>query len=172
MCNIWSTRKLHFLNTFSFRRNLPPLFTAAAAAALNQYLPYPSFAPLFSHLTPALETLAGSRALTALAQAQKRLRDTFEDQVEEPKSKKSRKVDSPLDLTKNSCNEDEVDVLSIDPPSPSNVEQWSVDKVADFVSNVESCREYAQVRLMSPIHCPLQADVRFPLLTRLQCFSH
>lgn len=96
-----------------------------------------------------MESLAGSRALTALAQAQKRLRDTLEAEEEEPKTKKCRKInrgaESPLDLTKNSCNEDEVDVLSIDPPSPSNVEQWSVDKVVDFVSNVESCRDYAQV---------------------------
>ena len=44
-----------------------------------------------------------------------------------------------------SSTEDDVDVLSIDPPSPSNVEHWSIEKVAEFVSNVESCREYAQV---------------------------
>ena len=131
---------------------------------MSQYLPtgpYPHLSaaapflpPPLSHLTPALETLAGSRALTALAQAQKRLREEEADTNSEIKpSKKCRRIDNannaaedPLDLSSNATTiEDDVDVLSIDPPSPSNVEHWSIDKVADFVSNVESCREYAQV---------------------------
>ena len=72
-----------------------------------------------------------------------------------PTSKKSRTInEDPLDLSSGagsiisgagSSTEDDVDVLSIDPPSPSNVEHWSIEKVAEFVSNVESCREYAQV---------------------------
>lgn len=66
-------------------------------------------------------------------------------------SEKKRKIencnaDNSVNALDLSCNaEDEVDILSIDPPSPSNVEQWSVEKVAEFVSNVETCREYAQV---------------------------
>ena len=104
----------------------------------------------FAHLTPALETLAGSRALTALAHAQKRLREQTEDDEIGQKStaKKCRVSEDPLDLS-SSASEDDVDVLSIDPPpSPSNVEQWSVDRVVDFVSSVESCRDYAQVILL------------------------
>ena len=43
----------------------------------------------FAHLTPALETLAGSRALTALAHAQKRLREqTEEDEIQKLAAKK------------------------------------------------------------------------------------
>ena len=140
-----------------------PSFTDAFTAALSQYLPAaagaapfghpaaPAFLPTppfmpFAHLTPALETLAGSRALSALAQAQKRLREqTEEDEIQRSAAKKCRIIEDPLDLS-SSTSEDDVDVLSIDPPpSPSNVEQWSVDKVVDFVSNVESCRDYAQV---------------------------
>ena len=82
--------------------------------------------------------------MTALAQAQKRLRESEVDEIFHQNAKKCRTGD-PLDLSATSITEDDVDVLSIDPPSPSNVEHWSVDKVADFVSNVESCREYAQV---------------------------
>jgi len=143
-----------------------PSFSDAFTAALSQYLPAaaaagatpfghqtptPSFLPTppfmpFAHLTPALETLAGSRALTALAHAQKRLREqTEEDEIQKSAAKKCRVIEDPLDLS-SSASEDDVDVLSIDPPpSPSNVEQWSVDKVVEFVSNVESCRDYAQV---------------------------
>ena len=138
--------------------------TEAFSAMLGHYLPYghapflganPPFFPPLPSLAPALETLAGSRALSALAQAQKRLRenDTEIDLRTSPvpAPKKRRMGEDPLDLSSSggsisgSTIEDDVDVLSIDPPSPSNVEQWSVDKVAEFVSNVESCREYAQV---------------------------
>ena len=58
--------------------------TEAFSAMLGHYLPYghapflgasPFFPPIPA-LGPALETLAGSRALSALAQAQKRLRET------------------------------------------------------------------------------------------------
>jgi hypothetical protein len=101
----------------------------------------------FAHLTPALETLAGSRALTALAHAQKRLREQSEDEeIQQNAAKKCRIIENdPLDLSYSTTEED-VDVLSIDsPPSPSNVEQWSVEKVVEFISNVESCRDYAQV---------------------------
>ena len=108
------------------------------------FLPFPG-------LNPAIETLAGSRALSALAEklaAQKRPRsETTEDLKSAVPSKRS-KIDSndPLDLSSTaSTTEDDVDILSIDPPSPSNVEQWSIDKVVEFVSNVEACREYAQV---------------------------
>merc|ERR1711981_948141 len=57
---------------------------------------------------------------------------------------------SSLDTSRSDINEDEddenVDVISIDPPaSPSNVEQWSVDTVVEFVSNVESCQDYPDV---------------------------
>lgn len=139
-----------------------PFMTEAFSAMLGHYLPYgqapflgaasPFFPPLPS-LAPALETLAGSRALSALAQAQKRLRenDTTDSELRScpNPAKKRRTGDDPLDLSSSSGStvEDDVDVLSIDPPSPSNVEQWSVDKVAEFVSNVESCRDYAQVFL-------------------------
>ena len=139
--------------------------TEAFSAMLGHYLPYghapflgasPFFPPIPA-LGPALETLAGSRALSALAQAQKRLRETDEDTTVTamPAAKKSRNMnEDPLDLSSGagsiisgagSNTEDDVDVLSIDPPSPSNVEHWSIEKVAEFVSNVESCREYAQV---------------------------
>ena len=142
--------------------------TEAFSAMLGHYLPYghapflgasPFFPPIPA-LGPALETLAGSRALSALAQAQKRLRETDEETTVGnnaimPATKKSRTInEDPLDLSSGagsiisgagSSTEDDVDVLSIDPPSPSNVEHWSIEKVAEFVSNVESCREYAQV---------------------------
>ena len=142
--------------------------TEAFSAMLGHYLPYghapflgasPFFPPIPA-LGPALETLAGSRALSALAQAQKRLRETDEDTTVTamPAAKKSRNMnEDPLDLSSGagsiisgagSNTEDDVDVLSIDPPSPSNVEHWSIEKVAEFVSNVESCREYAQVIIM------------------------
>ena len=57
---------------------------------------------------------------------------------------------SHLDTSRSDINEDDdeenVDVLSIDPPaSPSDVEQWSVNRVVDFVSNVESCQDYQEV---------------------------
>ena len=57
---------------------------------------------------------------------------------------------SNLDTSRSDINEDEddenVDVLSIDPPaSPSDIEQWSVDSVVEFVSNVESCQDYQDV---------------------------
>ena len=57
---------------------------------------------------------------------------------------------SNLDTSRSDINEDEddenVDVLSIDPPaSPSDIEQWSVDTVVEFVSNVESCQDYQDV---------------------------
>jgi len=144
-----------------------PSFTDAFTAALSQFqaaaaagaapfghraaptpgfLPTPPFMP-FAHLTPALETLAGSRALTALAHAQKRLREQSEDEeIQRNAAKKCRIIENdPLDLSY-STSEEDVDVLSIDsPPSPSNVEQWSVEKVVEFISNVESCRDYAQV---------------------------
>ena len=154
---------------FSFHRKPNPSFSDAFTAALSQYLPAaaaagatpfghqtptPSFLPTppfmpFAHLPPALETLAGSRALTALAHAQKRLREqTEEDEIQKSAAKKCRVIEDPLDLS-SSASEDDVDVLSIDPPpSPSNVEQWSVDKVVEFVSNVESCRDYAQVNII------------------------
>ena len=145
--------------------------TEAFSAMLGHYLPYghapflgasPFFPPIPA-LGPALETLAGSRALSALAQAQKRLRETdLEETVAGgamPAAKKSRTMnEDPLDLSSGagsiisgagSNTEDDVDVLSIDPPSPSNVEHWSIEKVAEFVSNVESCREYAQVIIFS-----------------------
>ena len=70
------------------------LFTAA----LSQYLPYGHFAPApflpppLSHLTPALETLAGSRALTALAQAQKRLRESEVDEIFHQNAKGSKNL--------------------------------------------------------------------------------
>ena len=61
---------------------------------------------------------------------------------------------SNLDTSRSDINEDEddenVDVLSIDPPaSPSDIEQWSVDSVVDFVSNVESCQDYTDVSNLS-----------------------
>ena len=57
---------------------------------------------------------------------------------------------SNLDSSRSDIQEDEddenVDVLSIDPPaSPSDIEQWSVDSVVEFVSNVESCQDYQDV---------------------------
>ena len=130
-----------------------------ALSALSHYLPYGPHAPFlnatpflpFPGLNPGIETLAGSRALSALAEklaSQKRRRCEQEDNLD-PKSpaKRSKIVgdDLALDLSSTSTTEDDVDILSIDPPSPSNVEQWSIDKVVEFVSNVEACREYAQV---------------------------
>ena len=58
---------------------------------------------------------------------------------------------SSLNTSRSDINDEEeddenVDVLSIDPPSsPSDIEQWSVDAVCEFVSNVESCQEYQDV---------------------------
>lgn len=130
-----------------------------ALSALSHYLPYGPHAPFlnatpflpFPGLNPGIETLAGSRALSALAEklaSQKRRRCEQEENLD-PKSpaKRSKIVgdDLALDLSSTSTTEDDVDILSIDPPSPSNVEQWSIDKVVEFVSNVEACREYAQV---------------------------
>ena len=109
-------------------------------AAATPFLPFPG-------LNPALETLAGSRALSALAEKLSQKRPRCEvDSEDEIKSVKRSKIvtDDPLDLSKDT-SEDDVDILSIDPPSPSNVEQWSIEKVVEFVSNVETCREYAQV---------------------------
>ena len=108
-------------------------------AAATPFLPFPG-------LNPALETLAGSRALSALAEKLSQKRPRFDSEDENIKSAKRSKIvtDDPLDLSKDT-SEDDVDILSIDPPSPSNVEQWSVEKVVEFVSNVETCREYAQV---------------------------
>ena len=95
---------------FSFHRKPNPSFSDAFTAALSQYLPAaaaagatpfghqtptPSFLPTppfmpFAHLTPALETLAGSRALTALAHAQKRLREQTEvDEIQKSAAKKT-----------------------------------------------------------------------------------
>ena len=55
---------------------------------------------------------------------------------------------NPLDLSPNYKSDDEVDVLSIDPPSsPQNVEDWSVNDVADFVATIDSCAEYSEVRI-------------------------
>ena len=59
---------------------------------------------------------------------------------------------SNLDTSRSDINEDEddenVDVLSIDPPaSPSDIEQWSVDTVVEFISNVESCQDYQDVSI-------------------------
>ncbi len=130
--------------------------------ALSQYLPgftgFPAAPPFpFGHaLSPRaanpnpLENLAGSKALSALASAQKRLAD-FDDTLQQ-QSKRRRLADNdPLDLSPGSKivndEDDNVDILSIDPPSPSNVEQWSVDRVVDFVSNVESCSEFAEVNI-------------------------
>ena len=92
----------------------------------------------------ALENLASSRALSALAQAQKRLRENDETKPAAAKKFKNN-LEDPLDLSASSTTEDDVDVLSIDPPSPVNVEQWGVEKVVDFVAGVETCKEYAQV---------------------------
>ena len=55
---------------------------------------------------------------------------------------------SSLNTSRSDEEEDDenVDVLSIDPPSsPSDIEQWSVDAVCEFVSNVDSCQEYQDV---------------------------
>ena len=58
---------------------------------------------------------------------------------------------SSLNTSRSDINDEEeddenVDVLSIDPPSsPSDIEQWSVDAVCEFVSNVDSCQEYQDV---------------------------
>lgn len=108
-------------------------------AAATPFLPFPG-------LNPALETLAGSRALSALAEKLSQKRPREAENHNEIKSAKRSKIaaDDPLDLSKD-ASEDDVDILSIDPPSPSNVEQWSIEKVVEFVSNVEACREYAQV---------------------------
>ena len=87
--------------------------TEAFSAMLGHYLPYghapflgasPFFPPIPA-LGPALETLAGSRALSALAQAQKRLRESDEDTTVGnnaimPATKKSRTInEDPLDLS-------------------------------------------------------------------------
>ena len=134
-----------------------------ALSALSHYLPYGPHAPFlnatpflpFPGLNPGMETLAGSRALSALAEklaSQKRRRSEIEEEDNHQDNLKSAgkrsKIlvdDLALDLSSTSTTEDDVDILSIDPPSPSNVEQWSIDKVVEFVSNVEACREYAQV---------------------------
>jgi hypothetical protein len=139
--------------------------TDAFSAALSHYLPFHAAAPAagflshpflshFTHLTQptaGLDSRVGSRALSALASSQKRPLENYQEQEQEQeqKIKRTRLYEYPLDLSPTSCgpmfDNDDVDILSIDPPSPSDVEQWSVDRVVDFVTHVESCRDYAQV---------------------------
>ena len=62
---------------------------------------------------------------------------------------KPKDPETALDLSPSSEDgEDEVDVLSVDvAPSPplSNIEDWSVAEVAEFVNSVDTCQEYSEV---------------------------
>ena len=77
---------------------------------------------------------------------------------------------SNLDTSRSDINEDEddenVDVLSIDPPaSPSDIEQWSVGTVVEFVSNVESCQDYQDVSNSFCIYYSFQTQTNYCLIS-------
>jgi len=98
-----------------------------------------------------METLSSSQALTALAAKRRASYDVDISVVA-----KRQKIDAPIDLSSTSlslstniaADEDgDIDVLSVDPEQDAEPERWNVDQVSAFVANVESCQEYAEVRL-------------------------
>ena len=100
-----------------------------------------------------METLSSSQALTALA-AKRRVSYDVDISV----VTKRQKLDAPIDLSSTSLSfssnvtsaddDVDIDVLSVDPEHDVEPERWSVDQVAAFVANVDSCQEYAEVSLI------------------------
>ena len=96
-------------------------------------------------------TLSSSQALTAMAAKRRAFHDVDISVVA-----KRPKIDAPIDLSSTSLNlststsveddaEADIDVLSVDPEHDAEPERWSVEQVAAFIANVESCQEYAEV---------------------------
>jgi hypothetical protein len=86
--------------------------------------------------------------LTALAA---RKRAAFDVDLSAAPAQKRHRCDDPLDLSSASqhnvaaCDDADVDidVLSVDPVQ--DPDRWTVDQVAAFVANVDTCQEYAEV---------------------------
>jgi len=124
-------------------------------------------------LFPPIEALTSSQALSALATKKRAAFDHSDDN--NMSDAKRQRYEDPLDLSSahlgrvvDAQDEVDVDVLSVDPPtmtSRNDPERWSVDQVALFVANIESCQEYAEVRFL--IH--FASDVSNNLSHSIKC---
>jgi len=116
----------------------------AAAAPTFPTLPFPALhgaASLLPFGLPPTSSLVNPFALSALCGA--RQSPNF---LKVPKM--TADAETALDLSPSSdIEEDDVDILSVDVPSTqsSNIEDWTVTDVSEFVNTVDSCQEYSQV---------------------------
>ena len=144
-------------------------------AAFNSYFPFqlPTQPHPMASLFPPIEALTSSQALSALATKK---RSAYDHSVDSNMSDaKRQRYEDPLDLSSahlgrvvDAQDDVDVDVLSVDPPtmtSRNDPERWSVDQVALFVANIESCQEYAEVRFL--IH--FASDVSKSLSHSIKC---
>jgi len=110
----------------------PQQSPVVAPQSIASLLPF-GLSPNSSFINPfALSALCGQNLQQQTSKA---------DSAPEPK----KDTEGALDLTSNSDNDDddEVDILSVD--TPSNIEEWSVSEVADFVNTIDTCQEYSEV---------------------------
>ncbi len=118
-------------------------------AAFNSPFQLPTQPHPMASLFPPMEDLTSSQALSALA-SKKRSAVAYVDNL--MSHAKRQRYEDPLDLSMSHLEEsdDVIDVLSVDPPmtSRNDVDRWSVDQVALFVANVDTCQEYAEVRIL------------------------
>jgi len=119
------------------------------------------FFPLLPQFLPQQPPLASSQILAAMA----RVHQSSNSPVPLPPTKRQRMDQpGPLDLSPRSqerCHSPDqeiLDVVSVQPTSPYHpasphpasrdslpLEDWSIQQVADFISQIDTCEEYAQV---------------------------
>ena len=171
--NFVSNFNLHFFNCrpTTVSPQLPPMIPQVTApvpnfpfdplvlrAAFNSYFPFqlPTQPHPMASLFPPMEALTSSQALSALATKKRAAYDN--NDANNMSDAKRQRYEDPLDLSSSHLgrvadaqDDVDVDVLSVDPPmmtSRNDPERWSVDQVALFVANIETCQEYAEVRFL------------------------
>jgi hypothetical protein len=144
-------------------------------AAFSSYFPFqlPTQPHPMGSLFPPMEALTSSQALSALATKK---RAAFDNNMSDAKRQR---YEDPLDLSSGQLgrvadaqDDVDVDVLSVDPPamtSQNDPERWSVDQVALFVSNIETCQEYAEVTFVHlAFEISLNSNSNIPLLLNVK----
>ena len=133
------------------------------SSAHSQFLVFPTFAfLLFRNQTsrpgfpfqhpflpfPALRGMTASPSIASLLPLGLSPNTSFVNPFALSALMKPKDPETALDLSPSSEDgEDEVDVLSVDAP-PSNIKDWSVAEVVEFVNNIDSCQEYSEVSLL------------------------
>lgn len=136
--------------------------TEVAPPAFQPFLPFPALRGMAGHLAASgVQPQQSPQSIASLlpfglspnssfinpfalsALCGQNLKQTSKADSAAPEPKKD--TEGALDLTSNSDNDDddEVDILSVD--TPSNIEEWSVSEVADFVNTIDTCQEYSEV---------------------------